>query len=38
MFSLKTLEHALNEHQNNEALFMKIFAQKQKIIDMMRNG
>jgi len=32
------LDDALAEHANNERLFVKLFAQKQKIIEMMQNG
>lgn len=38
MFSLKVLDESLTEYAQNDKLFLKLFAQKQKIIDMMQSG
>jgi hypothetical protein len=38
MFSLRVLDDALLEHNEDDDLFLKLFAQKQKIIDMAKNG
>jgi len=38
MFSLRVLDDALLEHSEDDELFIRLFNQKQKIIDMEKNG
>lgn len=38
MFSLKVLDDTLADCKNNDKLYIKVFSQKQKILDLMKDG
>ena len=38
MLSLKVIENAILANEKKDSLFIKLFTQKKKIIDMMSNG